>query len=51
MAYVQVLVLPKRAGGGHSCVSVCDSGHHNSKGSLQNLMKFALRLGDDWRMI
>lgn len=51
VADVQVLVLPKRAGGGHSCVCVCDSGSHNSKGSLQNLMKFALRLGDDWRMI
>lgn len=50
MADVQVLVLPKRTGGGHSA-SVCDSGRHNSKGSPQNLMKFALRLGDDWRMI
>lgn len=48
---MQVLVLPKRTGGGHGCVSVCDSGPHNSKGSPQNLMKFALRLGDDWRMI
>lgn len=51
MADVQILVLPKRAGGGHSFVCVCDSGRHNSKGSPQNLMKFALRLGDDWRMI
>lgn len=37
--------------GGHSYVCVCDSGHHNSKDSLQSLMKFVVCLGDDWRMI
>lgn len=32
-------------------MSLYDSSCHNSNGSVQNLMKFVVRLRDDWRMI